>query len=101
MSNDFSKEELANSKRIYKSATPKYTLDWYIKWIASGILLAAFSVRGIPEYVVYDQIFSLLGLIGWLTVSILWKDRALIILNSAGILLVLRNLLANLSWESY
>ena len=97
MSNDFSKEELANSKRIYKSATPKYTLDWYIKWIASGILLAAFSVRGIPEYVVYDQIFSLLGLIGWLTVSILWKDRALIILNSAGILLVLRNLLANLS----
>ena len=97
MSKDFSKEELANSKRIYKSATPKYTLDWYIKWIASGILLAAFSVRGIPEYVVYDQIFSLLGLIGWLTVSILWKDRALIILNSAGILLVLRNLLANLS----
>ena len=97
MSNDFSKEELANSKRIYKSATPKYTLDWYIKWIASGILLAAFSVRGIPEYVVHDQVFSLLGLIGWLTVSILWKDRALIILNSAGILLVLRNLLTNLS----
>lgn len=97
MSNDFSKEELANSKRIYKSATPKYTLDWYIKWIASGILLAAFSVRGIPEYAVYDQIFSLLGLIGWLTVSVLWKDRALIILNSAGILLVLRNLLTNLS----
>ena len=24
---EFSKEELKNSKRIYKSATPKYTID--------------------------------------------------------------------------
>jgi hypothetical protein len=27
----FSKEEQKNSTRIFKSATPKYTKDWYIK----------------------------------------------------------------------
>ena len=27
------------SDRIFKSATPKYTLDWYIKWIASIFIL--------------------------------------------------------------
>ena len=37
----FSKEELENSKRIQKSATPKYTLDWYVKWIASLFILDA------------------------------------------------------------
>ena len=46
----FSKEELENSKRIFKSATPKYTADWYIKWIASAFVLAAMSIRGIAEY---------------------------------------------------
>ena len=24
--------EIKNSKRIFKSATPKYTADWYLKW---------------------------------------------------------------------
>ena len=28
------------SDRIFKSATPKYTLDWYIKWIASIFILS-------------------------------------------------------------
>ena len=39
----FSKEEIENSKRIFKSATPKYTVDWYLKWIASIFVLAAMS----------------------------------------------------------
>ena len=43
----FSEEELRNSKRIYKSATPKYTVDWYIKWIASAFVLGAMSIRGV------------------------------------------------------
>ena len=43
----FSQEEIENSKRIFKSATPKYTADWYIKWIASAFVLAAMSIRGL------------------------------------------------------
>lgn len=93
----FEKEELKNSKRIFKSATPKYTLDWYIKWIASIFLLAAMSLRGIEGMQLVDLTLSLTGIAGWLFVSIIWKDRALIILNAAGLLLLLRNLIGILA----
>lgn len=88
----FSEEELRNSKRIYKSATPKYTVDWYIKWIASAFVLGAMSIRGVDGLQQTDLILSLVGIIGWLTVSILWKDRALIMLNGAGLLFLVKNL---------
>ena len=93
----FSKEELENSKRIFKSATPKYTADWYIKWIASAFVLAAMSIRGIPEYQLYDLYLSIIGIFGWVIVSILWKDRALIMLNSFGLLFLLRTLFITLT----
>ena len=84
----FDEKELQNSKRIFKSATPKYTIDWYIKWISSAILLVAMAVRSNPDLAIYDQTFSLIGCLGWLVVALIWKDRALIILNTAaGIIL--------------
>ena len=92
----FSKKELENSTRIQKSTTPKYTTDWYVKWIASLFILSAMSVRGLVDYIYYDMIFSLIGLSLWVWVSIIWKDRALIMLNIVGFLLVLRNLLETL-----
>ena len=91
----FNKKELENSKRIFKSATPKYTIDWYIKWVASIFLIASQSIRGIPEFINYDLVLSLVGVFGWLIVSFMWKDRALIMLNGVGFALLLRNLLEN------
>ena len=93
----FTQEELENSKRIFKSATPKYTADWYIKWVASAFVLAAMSIRGIPEYQLYDLYLSIIGIFGWVIVSILWKDRALIMLNSFGLLFLLRTLFITLT----
>jgi ABC-type siderophore export system fused ATPase/permease subunit len=87
----FDPKELKNSKRIFKSATPKYTKDWYIKWVASIFILSAMSIRGTPELVVWDLGLSLIGVTLWLIVSILWNDRALIILNGAGLLFLLTN----------
>lgn len=92
----FSKEELENSKRIFKSATPKYTADWYLKWISSVIVLCAMSIRGVPELIFYDLILSVVGIFGWLIVSFMWRDRALILLNSFGLLFLLRNLVEQL-----
>ena len=89
----YNKEELQNSKRIFKSATPKQTLDWYIKWVASTFVLAGMSMRGLEGFQLYDLILSLTGISLWLWVSILWNDRALIILNAAGIVLLARNLM--------
>ena len=87
----FTPEEIKNSDRIFKSATPKYTLDWYIKWIASVFVLVAMSFRGVPGYEIYDLTLSIVGIGLWLWVSVLWNDRALIMLNGAGLLLLIRN----------
>ena len=92
----YSKEELKNSKRIYKSATPKFDISWYIKWTASIFVLAAMSIRGIEGLQYYDLIFSIMGVTGWLVVSILWKDRALLVLNGVGLAFLLRTLATNL-----
>ena len=85
MTQKFSKEELQNSKRIYKSATPKLTFDWYIKWVSSVLLILAMFARGFEELKLVDLIFSTLGCMGWLVVSLIWKDRALIIINSLAV----------------
>ena len=92
MNENPSPKELKNSKRWFKSATPKYTLDWYIKWVSSIFILFAMSMRGIENLQVYDLSLSIIGLIGWLVVAIVWNDRALIVLNSFGLLLLLNNL---------
>jgi hypothetical protein len=93
---EFTRGELENSKRIFKSATPKYTIDWYIKWVASVFILTAISMRGVEGLVWYDLIFSTVGVGLWLIVSLMWKDRALIILNGAGLLFLIKNLVESL-----
>ena len=90
-------EEIANSNRWFKSATPKQTLDWYVKWVASSMLLIGMSMRGIEGLQLYDLTISIGGVILWLWVSILWKDRALIVVNSVGLLLLTRNLITMLN----
>ena len=93
----FAKQEIENSNRIQKSATPKYTLDWYVKWVASVFVLAGMSMRGVEGLQLYDLIASTIGITLWLVVSILWKDRALIVLNGAGLLFLIRNLVIQLT----
>ena len=77
----YNEEELKNSKRIFKSATPKFDISWYIKWTASIFILSAMSIRGVEGLQTYDLILSIIGVTGWLVVSILWKDRALLLLK--------------------
>ena len=96
----FNEKELQNSKRIFKSATPKYTIDWYIKWVASVILLMAMVIRSNPDLAIYDQTLSLTGTFGWLIVALIWKDRALIILNTAAVIILGSGLLAGVITNS-
>lgn len=93
----YTPEEIENSTRIYKSATPKYTLDWYVKWVASIFVLCAMSLRGIEGLQMWDLGFSIIGIALWLWVSIMWKDRALIVLNAAGLIFLLRNIITLLN----
>jgi hypothetical protein len=51
------------------------------------------SLRGIEGMQMYDLILSIVGVAGWLWVGMLWKDRAVIILNAVGLFLLVKNLL--------
>lgn len=80
---EFDPKELKNSKRIFKSATPKYDISWYIKWVSSVIILSAITIRasGVTELAWLDMLLSWIGSVGWFFVGLLWKDRAVLILN--------------------
>ena len=65
---------------------------WYVKWISSFIIVTAMSLRGIEGMQMYDLVLSIIGVSGWLCVGMLWKDRALIILNAVGLVFLFRNL---------
>jgi len=67
---------------------------WLIKWFASIVILLAVAFRSAGEqYHLFDLYFSLIGSIGWLTVSLAWKDRALIMLNTVMTLTLLTGIL--------
>ena len=84
----FDPKELSNSKRIFKSATPKGDISWYIKWLGSILILIAMSMRGAEGMLYTDLSISILGIGCWLVVGILWRDRAIIMINAIGLFLI-------------
>jgi len=75
------------------------TTGWvyYIKWIATIFVLIAVACRSVEEVPrIYDLVFSWIGTLGWLYVSLAWKDRALIILNSVVGFMLFTGLLRNI-----
>ena len=93
---EFTVAEIKHSTKIFKSATPKYETSWYVKWIASGLILVAVMARGsidvnwellaINQQI--DLVASCLGTIGWFVVGMLWRDRALILLNGVIVIIL-------------
>jgi ABC-type siderophore export system fused ATPase/permease subunit len=58
------------------------SLDWYVKWGATILILVSVVFRNAGfDYRLFDLMFGTVGTVLWLWVSVLWKDRALIILN--------------------
>lgn len=95
--------EVRHSKRIYKSATPKQDASWYIKWVASAFILisAIFRVNNmeLDDQVanLLDNIFSFIGVAGWMIVGFLWNDRALILLNAVLFFILASGLLGHIA----
>lgn len=58
----------------------------FVKWASSLLILAAIAIRGSEVCAIGDILLSFLGTLGWLYVSICWKDRALIMMNTAAVL---------------
>jgi hypothetical protein len=59
--------------------------DWYLKWVASILILTSLAMRSAGvDYRMYDLTFGLAGIILWTWVSVIWRDRALIMLNAVS-----------------
>lgn len=91
--NELEEKVVADNDQIFESVTPKYTIDWYIKWVASVFILISIAFRAADGYLLWDLGFGTVGVVGWLTVSILWRDRALILLNGVSLFMLVVGIL--------
>jgi len=65
-----------------KKKTPTHDLSWYIKWLATFTIIVG-AVFNSFEIVPYNLFVMASGVLLWLLVGLLWFDRALIVLNTA------------------
>ena len=82
-----------NSTRVFKKITPKGDLSWYVKWIASVLILIATCARATGVLPQVDLWFGLFGTLGWFWVGMLWHDRALVLLNGVLVTLIVMGLM--------
>ena len=75
-------------------------LDWYIKWFASIVLIIGAAVTALDMYP-YNMYFQFVGITGWLIVGIMWKDWALIVVNTVGSLILFAGIIHYLSTQLY
>jgi len=80
------------------SQTKYKPVDWYIKWIATIFVLTGMTLRTTQEHMFADIIVSLIGAIGWMIVAIMWKDRALTLLNVVASLILLYGFIIGLNY---
>ena len=64
---------------------------WYLKWASSIILLGALILTANNVYPP-NLFLGIIGFVGWLGVSIAWKDRSLIVLNSVSLAIYLNGI---------
>ena len=80
------------SKIEWKKLTPVGTLDWYIKWVSSFIILIGMALTSI-NLTPFNLNFHFVGVSGWLIVGLMWHDRALMVVNSVAAMIFLMGIL--------
>tara|TARA_B100000085_G_scaffold226518_1_gene212222 strand:- start:126 stop:410 length:285 start_codon:yes stop_codon:yes gene_type:complete len=87
-------ENLKEHENVAKTSTPlrhHHPLSWYVKWISSIILIFAMIATTNNLYPI-NMILQGLGVAGWLWVSIIWNDRALIVVNAVAVAIMINGL---------
>ena len=88
--------QLKDHENPTKTNTPlkhQYPLGWYIKWISSIILIVGMIFTANNVYPL-NLFFHIIGLSGWLWVSIIWNDRALIVVNAVAVAIFANGIVA-------
>jgi len=78
---------------IIEKMSPTHTFDWYLKWIASVLLVAGVILTSNNIYPL-NLFFHAGGMFGWLIVSIIWNDRALLVVNAVSLALLINGLVS-------
>jgi hypothetical protein len=79
--------------KIIEKIAPTYTFDWYLKWISSILLVIGVILTSNNIYPL-NLFFHAGGMLGWLFVSILWNDRALLVVNAVSLALLANGMVA-------
>ncbi len=82
---------------VKKFRTPKLTKDWYIKWVSSLIILVAMALRSTGKFPFADMCLSFVGCAGWIAMGVIWKDRAILILNVVACFILLTGIINTLT----
>lgn len=86
--------ELQEHENATKTLTPKkehHPFSWYLKWASSIVLIFAMILTTNNLYP-YNMFLQFIGLSGWLWVSIVWNDRALIVVNAVAVAIFLNGI---------
>jgi len=78
---------------ILDKQTPIHTVDWYVKWIASIIIIISVILTSNNIYPL-NLFFYAAGLSGWFIVALLWNDRALLVINAVSLALLANGLVS-------
>jgi len=79
--------------KTVEKISPTYTFDWYIKWVASILLVVGVILTSNNIYPL-NLFFHAVGMFGWVIVSIMWNDRALLVVNSVSLALLINGLIS-------
>ena len=85
--------ELSGIMTVLDKQTPIHTFDWYIKWVASVILVGGVILTSNNIYPLNLMVHAL-GMFGWFIVAIIWNDRALLVINAVSLVLLLNGLVS-------
>lgn len=78
------------------SSTAK-DLNWWLKWIATVILIVGTGVNSLGYYPA-GPLILILGGIFWLIVSIRWQEKSLIVTNGVMLLTGIAGIAWNYFW---
>ena len=67
-----------------KKQTPYKTKDWYLKWVSSVILITGMLFTANNIYPL-NLFISIVGILGWILIGLIWNDRAIILVNAIGL----------------
>ena len=83
MSSEYNLQEHENPSKTSTPLKEHYPLLWWVKWVSSIIMVFA-MIATTNDLYPWNMFLQFAGVTGWLWVSIVWNDRALIVVNAVA-----------------